>query len=86
MGVTIERASVTEGGALYTLTEKLWTTQDGKVVKDGDPAAHQLVGTAGSQIPIDRAKALGLVHEPKAASEAAPAEAAKPKSRRKAAK
>lgn len=41
--------------------ERLWLTEDGQVVSDGDPAAFELLAAPGQQIPRDQALALGLV-------------------------
>lgn len=60
------------------LDRKLWLTADrGKVVEDGDPKAAFLLGVAGSDVPDDEAKRLGLTSK-KAAAKAEDKAAAAP--------
>lgn len=61
---TVVPDPVTKGnssGETYVADEKLWATVDGKVVKDGDPAAAVLLITPGMEIPLEEAQAKGLV-------------------------
>lgn len=59
---------------VFTATERLYLTADGKrVVKGDDPARHELLVVEGGTLPVARAKELGLVGD--AAPREAPHEA-----------
>jgi hypothetical protein len=55
----------------FTATERLYLDADGKVVKADDPKRRSLLVGVGGTMPMDRARALGLVAEPKAEQPAA---------------
>lgn len=61
----------------YTADRRLWLTADrARVVEDGDPEAAFLYLTPGKSVPLDEARAFGLVSdEPK--GKAAPANKAR---------
>lgn len=61
---------------MHTLAAKTWRTVDGRAVPDGDPEAAFLVGSAGKQIPMADAVALGLA--PGATAPAAAEDKAEP--------
>lgn len=46
---------------MVTLERKLWLTEEGKVVEDGDESARFLLGLPGDEISQVRALELGLV-------------------------
>lgn len=62
----------------YKVTERLYKTAEGEVVKEGDLRAAVLWRIPGRTIPLEEAEALGLVGEP-APEEPAPKKARKPK-------
>jgi hypothetical protein len=52
-----------EAGALtptWTADRKLWKTQDGRIVEDGNPDAAVLYATAGDTVPLTEAQLYGL--------------------------
>lgn len=49
--------------ATHTVTERLYKTADGEIVKDGDSRAAFLYATEGQEIPIEEARECGLVGE-----------------------
>lgn len=59
----------------FTVTERLYLTNDDKLVKEGDPRAAFLYSTPGKEIPMVEAEKYGLAPTAKAAS--APADKAK---------
>ena len=58
-------------GARWTADRRLYLSQDGQVVEASDPRRHALLVGQGGSIPLEQARALGLVAE---AGEAAGAE------------
>ena len=60
----------------YHVKERLYTTLDGKVVKEGDPNAAFLLMSEGGELSDEEAKKYGLVEEEKAVA-APPATKAK---------
>lgn len=61
--------------AMWTSDRRLFLTADGRAVEASDPTKARLLVSAGGQIPLAQAEALGLV---------APAAPAEPKARGKA--
>lgn len=59
------------------LDRKLWLTEDGKVVEDGDPRSAFLFGTEGTEVPDDEAKRLGIAVKPATKQAPAPANKAR---------
>lgn len=59
--------------ATWTSPERLYLTEQGAVVKHGDPAAATLLVAAGGQIPLDQALGLGLAETSAPVVNAAPA-------------
>lgn len=57
--------------AAYTADRRLYLDKDGKVVEAKDPTRVRLLAPAGGQIPMERARALGLVTDEGAAGPAA---------------
>ena len=62
-------------GPTFTLSERLYTDKDGKVVKADDPNRLRLLGNAGGTIPMAEAKRLGLADADGQPVESRPAEA-----------
>ena len=54
----------------YVLEERLYKTEDGEVVREGDPRAAYVYRGPGRKIPMEEAKALGLVGDTKEVTEA----------------
>lgn len=47
----------------YIATERLYLDKAGKVVKEGDPTKETLLVGAGGMLPMEQARALGLIEE-----------------------
>lgn len=60
MALTIENGEEADM-ALYAVTERLYATEDGRAVPEGDPDAKWLLCVPGQQIRYDVAVAKGIV-------------------------
>lgn len=56
-----ERSQREGGGRRYRIPERLYKTQDDRIVLEGDPDANSLFKRAGDTIPMPEAIELGLV-------------------------
>lgn len=53
----------------FEVTERLYLTEDDKVVSEGDPDARWLYAVPGKRIPMSEAKKAGLVKSRKPKSD-----------------
>lgn len=51
-------------GPTWLTDQKIWRTDDGRLVRDGDVDAAFLVATPGDPIPLEAAQRLGLAPTP----------------------
>ena len=56
----VELTEIKKESTGYIAQERLWLTTDGKIVKDGDVRAAQLLAPSGGTIPEKLAKRIGL--------------------------
>lgn len=62
-----------DDGSWYTVEETIYVNSDkSAVVPEGSPDAAWQLATKGKRIPMEQARALGLVKAPKKAKEAEP--------------
>lgn len=63
MALEITSLTDQEDGQMHTVTDRLYKTADGKVVEDGHPDAAFLYATPGDEIPLEQARADGLIKQ-----------------------
>lgn len=81
MGLEIGKKEEEPVGETYKLTEKLYKTEDGEVVRAGTGRAASVYKPAGARIPIEEAREIGLIEAPKPKAEPKKAEKSADKKR-----